>query len=485
MIHILLTVLLLPLAADGIPTYPIVDTAQIRCYDDHMEIAYPQAGMPYFGQDAQYRGLEPTYQDNGDDTISDINTGLMWQQDPGPKVTYQQALDGAAACRTGGYSDWRLPTIKELYSLILFTGLDPDPQGSDAPHLQPFIDNHVFHFRYGNPERGERIIDIQYISATRYTSTTMHANATAFGVNFADGRIKGYPIGDPPPGSQHTHTYFALYVRGNPDYGHNRFHDNGDGTITDQATGLTWMQVDSGHLHAGSNHDGKLNWPQALQWAQSLNFAGHDDWRLPNAKELQSIVDYTRSPDATDSPAIDPVFKVTAIANEAGRRDYPCYWTSTTHDNPRSAGAAVYLAFGRALGFMTNPRTQQLELLDVHGAGAQRCDFKTGSPSDLPRGRGPQGDVMRIFNFARCVRGGNATLATSGPPLESHADRSSNPADAFIHRLDRDGDGKVSRSEFDGPAQHFGDFDRNRDGYISSDEAPTGPPPQRSQSHRP
>ncbi len=42
--------------------------------------------------------------------------------------------------------------------------------------------------------------------------------------------------------------------------------------------------------------------------------------------------------------------------------------------------------------------------LDVHGAGAQRSDPKVGDPQDFPHGRGPQGDVIRIFNFVRCVR---------------------------------------------------------------------------------
>ena len=44
-------------------------------------------------------------------------------------------------------------------------------------------------------------------------------------------------------------------------------------------------------------------------------------------------------------------------------------------------------------------------------------------------------------------------------------------------REDRDGDGKVSKDEFRGPAHHFGHLDKNGDGYISEDEAPTGPPP--------
>ena len=46
------------------------------------------------------------------------------------------------------------------------------------------------------------------------------------------------------------------------------------------------------------------------------------------------------------------------------------------------------------------------QLLDVHGAGAQRSDPKAGDPHDFPHGRGPQGDVIRIFNFVRLVRGG-------------------------------------------------------------------------------
>lgn len=46
-----------------------------------------------------------------------------------------------------------------------------------------------------------------------------------------------------------------------------------------------------------------------------------------------------------------------------------------------------------------------LKLLDVHGAGAQRSSPKSGDESRLPKGAGPQGDVLRIYNFARCVRG--------------------------------------------------------------------------------
>jgi len=461
--------------------YPIVDTGQERCYDARQEIAYPTAGKAFYGQDAHYAGKAPRYRDLGDGTVLDLVTRLMWQKTPGPKGTHAQMRAGAARCRAGGHKDWRLPSIKELYSLVLFSGLDVDPQSASAGGAQPFLDNSVFDFKYGDPAKGERIIDSQWTTSTKYVHTTMGGMDTVFGVNFADGRIKGYGLRSP----RGEKMFFARYVRGNPGYGRNDFVDNGDGTVSDRATGLTWMKQDSGHLRAGSRKDGRLDWNDALAFAEGLKHAGHDDWRLPNAKELQSLVDYTRSPATSRSAAIDPVFEVSALRAADGSQDYPWYWSSTTHASARGGAAAVYLAFGRATGWMRKRgRSGSYELLDVHGAGSQRSDPKAGDPSAYPRGRGPQGDVVRIRNHVRCVRGGTAVPRRSGPSLRPAA-RAGGPrrggsgeaGGRWVERLDRDGDGKVSRSEFDGPAQHFSEFDRNGDGYIEADEAPRGPPP--------
>ena len=385
--------------SDSQVVYTIVDTGQTYCYEAGASIPCPMEEERFYGQDAQYSGAQPSYTDKGDGTITDNVTGLMWQQDPGDKMTFDQAVAAAETSTLAGYDDWRLPTIKELYSLILFSGVDPSGwNGTDTSGLVPFIDD-IFAFEYGDPNAGERIIDSQFATSSKYVSTTMGGNDTDFGVNFADGRIKGYPTG-PMPGQSSGKLYFVLYVRGNPDYGINDFVDNGNGTITDNATGLTWTQDDSGK---------GLNWADALNYCEGLELAGFDDWRLPNVKELQSIVDYSRSPDTSDSAAIDPIFNVSTITSEAGGVDYPFYWSSTTHTNMRSGDAGSYVSFGRAWGYMRG------SWLDVHGAGAQRSDPKSGDPADFPQGRGPQGDAIRINNYARCVRGGvSGEILTGG-----------------------------------------------------------------------
>jgi hypothetical protein len=85
-----------------------------------------------------------------------------------------------------------------------------------------------------------------------------------------------------------------------------RFTDNEDGTVTDHCTGLMW-QKDTADVNGDGQtaEDGTdaLPWCDALAYCENLSFAGHDDWRLPNVRELQSIVDYGRL-----GPAIDPVF---------------------------------------------------------------------------------------------------------------------------------------------------------------------------------
>ncbi|MCX6327488.1 MAG: DUF1566 domain-containing protein [Bacteroidia bacterium] len=228
--------------------------------------------------------------------------------------------------------------------------------------------------------------------------------------------IKGYPIAgtnqikfynslieiSAPTSGTAFYGQNANYPGNSPDYVNNcdgTITDNGYGTISDNATGLMWKQNDYGE---------GMNWQDALKYADTAQFAGYSDWHLPDAKELQSIVDYTRSPSTSNSAAIDPLFSCTKITNEAGNEDYPFYWSSTTHvswSSQMGCSAAAYVSFGRAMGYMTDPMNLSIGgWIDVHGAGCQRSDPKTGNASDFPQGRGPQGDAIRILNYVRLVR---------------------------------------------------------------------------------
>jgi ribonuclease BN (tRNA processing enzyme) len=392
-------------------SYAIVDTGQVTCYDDEDAIRCPVAGAAFHGQDAQFSGNAPGYSDNSDGTVTDNVTGLVWRNtadtdgdgviDAADKLSYEAAVAYCDKLSLAGHDDWQLPSIKQLYSLIIFNGTDPGGyRGSDTSGLTPFIDTGYFDFSYGDTDAGERIIDAQYATTTLYVGSTRQAQM--FGVNFADGRIKGYPLSR----RDSENTFFVACSRGNANYGRNDLTDNGDGTISDLATGLMWARDDS-----GSASPGGFNWKDALAHVAArndANFLGYSDWRLPNVKELQSIVDYGRSPETAGSAAIDPLFDATPVANEAGQTDYAHYWSSTTHTNqsPHPGSAAAYVNFGRAMGNMRG------NWVDIHGAGAQRSDPKAGDPESFPRGRGPQGDAIRIFNLVRLVR---SDPSTEGP----------------------------------------------------------------------
>jgi len=388
----------------------VVDTGQTLCYGNNVPISCPEMG-DFFGQDAQYAGTQAQYTDNDNGTVTDNITGLVWMQtidtngDGVINVSDKFSISNAEAYVAGlneqnyaGYNDWRVPSIKEQYSLMDFRGTDPSgDSGDDTSSLTPFIDNTVFGFNYGDTTANERVIDAQYASSTRYISTASDEELL-FGVNFADGRIKGYGL----QLRGVDKTFYVQPVRGEV-YGENQFVDNGNGTISDKSNGLMWRQDDSGT---------GMNWQQAFAWVvqkNAENHLGHNDWRLPNVKELQIIVDYSRSPDTSNSASINPIFNATVIQNEAGQDDYAFYWSSTTHAKSNGMGAnGAYVAFGRSLGYMDG------SWRDVHGAGSQRSDPKAGDASEYPTGFGPQGDAIRINNYVRLVRGGVSDAIHTG-----------------------------------------------------------------------
>jgi len=394
-------------------SYIVVDTGQNSCYDNSEIISYPEPGEPFYGQDAQYNGNQLSYQDNGDGTITDLVTGLMWAQDQSESsMDWAEAPMYAESLTLGGYTDWRVPTIKELWSTRDFsTGW-------------PWVDTDYFNLV--SDDGGDQRQQHSWSSNYYLVDTEEAAKNVAFIVNDWTGHIKAL-----------DGRRYVRCVRGDT-YGINDFVDNEDSTITDAATGLMWAQEDSGT---------GMDWETALAYAEDSTYASYDDWRLPNVKELQSIVDYSGV-----FPAIDSMFNISEITNEAGNADYPYFWTSTSNPyiDPREDPAGYWYAWYVAFGYAVDPDGN-----DCHGAGAVRFDTKAeGDPS----GEG----APRVYNYVRLVRGGlNDDQAPEKPekPEGSTSGESGTEYSYVTSTTDPDGDevhykfdwGEGAYSEWLGP----------------------------------
>ena len=123
--------------------------------------------------------------------------------------------------------------------------------------------------------------------------------------------------------------------------------DNGDGTVTDNVTGLMWEKLSlDGSIHDVNN---TYTWAAAVATKitalNGANFAGHTDWRLPNRLELETLVDAGRN-----APTIDPVFNT---LGPPGCTVVTCsftqtngYWTSTSYKADPTHAWFVYFFTG-------------------------------------------------------------------------------------------------------------------------------------------
>jgi hypothetical protein len=334
--------------------YVLPVTGQVNAYDDSGKtLNNLKPGDRFYGQDANYQsGQALSYTDNGDGTVTDNVTGLMWAQNQSKESKgWTEASTYCENLELAGYTDWRMPTIKELWSI------------RDQSTGWPYLDTTYFHLvsKDGAEQRDQHT----WSSNFYLVNTDESKKRVAFITNDWTGHIKAL-----------DGRRYVRAVRGGQ-YGINNFKDNGNNTVTDEATGLMWSKDDSKK---------GMNWEAALAYAENSNYAGYTDWRLPNVKELQSIVDYSGV-----FPALDTsVFNISNITNEAGHVDYPYFWTSTSAGSERVSGMyfADYVAFGYAVD-----RSGE----DIHGAGAVRFDTKVKD--------GPEPKMEeRINNYIRLVR---------------------------------------------------------------------------------
>jgi hypothetical protein len=277
-----------PLDLGGISTIyaPLPDTGQTGDY------------TATFGEDSDYTINPPSYTGNGS-TVTDNVTGLMWMKEYDNQTynwyeasgTYNEAYnpgttDVCGSSTFAGYSDWRLPDEFELMGIV------------DYGAFGPAIDSVAF------PST---------VSTGYWSSTTYAGNPTAWRVFFSNGTIyNGNKIYD----------YYVRCVRGGQSA--NSFNDNGDGTVTDNVTGLMWQQEDD---------DTERTWEQAISYCEALSLSTYSDWRLPNIKEVRSIV---------DSEQFGPAIDSTAFPNTISY----VYWSSTTAANSPIGAWGVHFGDG-------------------------------------------------------------------------------------------------------------------------------------------
>jgi len=347
--------------ATGVIDLP--QTGQTKCYDSYgTEIACVGTG-----QDGEIQagdaGPVPRFTDNGDGTISDNLSGLMWLKDlnclqsnyPGVDndlvagdgaVTWQHSLDFVAGINTGaysncgaGYTDWRLPNINEFSTLFLYK--------STATSLISFLIEAGFQNvstirHWSSTNKGAQALLYNSHDQTSSVKSAYHLIVPVRTINAPKipktGQISCYDSTGILISC--TGTGQDGEVQSGVEWPTPRFANNGDGTINDNLTGLMWLKdancMNSKYMwfDTDCSTGGAVTWQHAIDFVAGVNSgiysncsAGYADWRLPNVNEMMSLISYSNY----DVPVGHPFSNI--------RSDYG-HWTSTT--NATIANAAYY-----------------------------------------------------------------------------------------------------------------------------------------------
>ena len=271
-----------------------------------------------FGEDNDYTINPPAFKLNGNGTVTDSITGLMWQQNDGGEMMIENAIIYCDTLTLGGYTDWRLPNAHEAFSIL----------------------NH----QYTNPA-----MDVSVFKTTAaeywWTSDRQANDQSKIWVTNAGGGIGNHPKTETITAGG-TKRFHVRAVRDaiDPSFIPNHFTNNGNGTITDHLTNLVWQQIP---------FSDSLTWENALKLADTSSMAGITEWRLPNIKEIQSI-----NNESIINPSVNPIY----FPNIGIRR----YWSSTTLPNQTTKAWYLDTHFG-ITSYQT--KTSRLNVLLVSGNG--------------------------------------------------------------------------------------------------------------------
>ncbi|MEI7423602.1 MAG: DUF1566 domain-containing protein [Prolixibacteraceae bacterium] len=277
-----------PVVADvqGITTFYLPDTGQTTSYTNTK------------GEDSDFDFHAPSYKDNGDGTVLDNVTGLMWQKGDGGEMIYANAATYCKSLTLGGFSDWRLPTSHELFGL------------NSYDNVNPALNTSIF---------------TKTTAEYWWTSDVRADDANSVWVVNAGGGVGAHPKTETlsAGGPKRFHTR-AVRVPVAVSFPAVHFKDNGDNTITDNYTGLTWQKLQSLNT---------LTWEEALSYATSLTLTGKTDWRVPNVKELQSL---------NDEKLYKPSFNKSFFPNVLSGN----YWSSTSQVNATNRAWDLNVDYG-------------------------------------------------------------------------------------------------------------------------------------------
>ena len=301
------------------------------------------------GDDAEVTIHPPAFRRSEDGSVTDLVTGLHWQQLDGGEMTWDAAVAYCKTLRLGSFDTWRLPSAQELFTI------------QNHGVMNPSLDTATAFVKTG---------------AEYWWSIDKRADDPNFAwATNAGGGIGAHRLNETRSAGG-SKLYHARCVRhsatgsGLP----SRYFDNGDGTVRDNQTGLIWMQSEAASAVA---------WEEALQLASASNFAGFNDWRVPNIKELRSIQSDTR---------IRPVIDVDAFPNTANA----LFWSSTTQIGQQGVTAWT-LDFGTGVVSYNNKAEKQ-HLRLVRGGPGPRITFAGGIRNGASRLTGPvaAGELLEI-----------------------------------------------------------------------------------------